>query len=410
MNDTSDILLAQRFLPEHGGSIRWMHEVYRRWPGPVDVITHDYKKMVSDTISEKTVSDTIFREPVTDANLRMDRRDIFMADWGVESLDRLLRYARMTNAVHAKLHAAKGDVRIHCIHAVPEAVSLIPLHWRFGDRMNIICYAHGEEITACESSRQLRLLMRKAYAKVDHVIANSRYTAKLLENWIDPDRVSVIHPGVDIAEFDDADNLGRAWRRQNNLEHRRIILTLGRLDPRKNQSQVLRAVKHLAAKHDDLLYVIAGEGRCMDDLKQQTAESGMVDHVLFTGAVDGPTRLALYGACDVFAMPAIKDGTDVEGFGMVFLEAGACGKPSVAGNVGGQSDAVRDGETGYVVDGLALQQVADALDRLLCDEALRVRLGDAARTHAEQFDWPHVVERTLALVAGRDALCAASPS
>jgi phosphatidylinositol alpha-1,6-mannosyltransferase len=120
--------------------------------------------------------------------------------------------------------------------------------------------------------------------------------------------------------------------------------------------------------------------------------------VLFPGEVDGPTKLALYGACDMFAMPAIQVGTDVEGFGMVFIEAGACGKPCIAGNTGGQPEAVTDGETGFVVDGTSAPAVTAALERLLQDPSLRKRMGEAGRQRAETLDWPRVVQRTVELV------------
>ena len=106
----------------------------------------------------------------------------------------------------------------------------------------------------------------------------------------------------------------------------------------------------------------------------------------------------MFGGCDVFAMPAIRDGTDIEGYGMVFIEAGICGKPSVAGCEGGQPEAGIDGETGLVVDGTDVVAVTDALRKLISDADLRQRMGHAARAKAKQEDWSCVLQRTLELV------------
>jgi phosphatidylinositol alpha-1,6-mannosyltransferase len=393
---TTDILLSQRFVPEFGGSIRWMHEVYRRWPGEVRVITHDYYNHPPRTA--EFPGEPQLPDAVTDDNLTMDRRDIFMRDWGLESLARAKRYWRMTRAVGEAFGKTRGVVRVHCTHAVPEVVSLLPLRAMYGRRLQVVCYAHGEEITACCSSRQLKWLMRRAHGIVDVMIANSTYTQQLASQHIDPAKVHVINPGVDLREFDGAAELGERWRHDHGFEDRLIVLTIGRLDPRKNQVAILEAIANLRERHPSVMYVLAGDGRNSDALRKRADDLQVSDRVLFPGSVDGPTRLAMFGACDVFAMPAVRDGTDVEGFGMVFLEAGACGKPVIAGNTGGQPDAVRDGETGLIVDGSNIEQVTASLDALLSDKDRRDALGLAGQAHAQRFDWPRVVQRTVQLV------------
>ncbi len=392
-----DILLAQRFVPEFGGSISWMSEVYRRWPNPVEVITHDYYSHPLDPA--RPFARPASGDDVSDPNLTMDRRDIFLHDWGLDRPGKLVRYRRMGRAVRERLRRKdKPTVRVHCIHAVPEAVSLIPLRWRFGRRLKIICYAHGEEITACESSRQLRFLMHRAHRAADLMIANSENTRRLLANHIALEKVKVMHPGVDVAAFDQAKANGIAWRDEHGLADAQIVLTVARLEQRKNQLAVLQAVAKLADQHTDLVYVVAGDGSQRAALEAEAARLNIADRVHFTGEVDGRLKVALYGACDVFAMPAIQHGSDIEGFGMVFIEAGACGKPSIAGNIGGQPEAVQDKSTGLVVDGRDADSVAAALDRLLSDDPLRERFGQAARQRAESLDWARQVQRTVELV------------
>ncbi|MAE64043.1 MAG: hypothetical protein CMJ18_07185 [Phycisphaeraceae bacterium] len=395
--EADDVLLTQRFLPEHGGSIRWMHEVYRRWPRPVHVITHDYYGH-APRIPE--FPDVPERPPsgdhVDDANLTVERRDIFFHDWGLQSPANVGRYWRMTRAVRPRTGPGRRLV-VHCTHVLPEVFSLLPLCWG-RRRCRIVCYAHGEEITACESSRQLRFMMRRAYARVDVLLANSRYTADLAAQYVPDERIHIVHPGVDTDEFEAADEAGRAWRRQHGYEDRFVVLTVGRLDPRKNQAAVLEATRRLAERFPEILYVVAGEGRELDRLRESAEDPALAGRVIFTGPVDGALKRALFGACDVFAMPAIRDGTDVEGFGIVFLEAGACGKPVIAGRVGGQADAVEDDRTGLIVDGTDHAAVTDALARLRGDADLRRRCGAEGRARALDHRWSRVVERTVGIV------------
>ncbi|MCC5830984.1 MAG: glycosyltransferase family 4 protein [Phycisphaeraceae bacterium] len=388
-DNTLDILLSQRFVPEQGGSIRWMVELCRFWPGSMRVVTHDYGLPPDDAQRE-----LLAHRP----ELQITRNDILLDNWGLDRPGRIVRYWRMMRAVKRTMAGHRGPVRLHCTHAVPEVVSLLPLKARLGRRMRIICYAHGEEITACMASRQLRWLYRMAARRVDLMLANSRFTEQLVREVVGGDRIRRMNPGVNVDEFRDAVELGRAWRSEHGLEDRILVLTLGRLDERKNQAGVLRAIARIAERHPRIHYLVAGGGRQEASLRSLSEDLALNDRVSFLGPVDGVQRRALFGACDVFAMPAIQVGTDVEGFGLVFLEAGACGKPSIAGDSGGQADAVGDGQSGLVVDGRSTEAISDALDRLLSDAPLRDRMGEAARARALEGDWRQVVQRTWELV------------
>jgi phosphatidylinositol alpha-1,6-mannosyltransferase len=284
---------------------------------------------------------------------------------------------------------------------VPEAASLAPLRWLGqGRRLRIISYAHGEEITACAASGQLRRIMHVAHHACDLMIANSRNTARLLEGHIDSAKVRVVNPGVDVGEFAGAAALGAKWRAEHGLTGRLVVATIGRLDPRKNHRAVIEAVARLAPRFENLTYIVAGEGRQKPAFVELAKSRGVAERVHFLGAVSDADRLGILGACDVLAMPAIRDGTDVEGFGMVFLEAGACGKPVLAGREGGQAEAVIDGSTGLVVDGTRQEIVTDSLARLLENPGLRRQLGQAGAAHAARFDWAQVVQRIVDLVEG----------
>ena len=116
-------------------------------------------------------------------------------------------------------------------------------------------------------------------------------------------------------------------------------------------------------------------------------QRGLEGNVVFAGVVSDEEKAALYGGADVFVLPVREDGDDMEGFGLVFLEAGLHGLPSICGKSGGAADAVEDGRTGIHCDGRDIGGVHAALARLLSDDALRRRLGDAARVKAEANVW-----------------------
>ncbi|MBI1338316.1 MAG: glycosyltransferase [Phycisphaera sp.] len=408
-NEDLHILLAQRFVPEMGGSILWMHEVYRRWPGRVHVITHDHYRaplLLPECPEPFIQPDNPGRDHVTDANLEMHRVDFFLKDWGLQSLDQWKRYARITKAVKRVIRdhsgQASGGIVVHCVHAVPEVVGLIPLKWKYGKRLRIVCYAHGEEVTACLSSRQLRMLMTQAHRRVDLMIANSEFTRKKLDGLIDPRKVRIQHPGVEVKAFEGSEAAGRAWRGAKGItDDTRVLLTVGRIDPRKNHAAVIRAMPTLLNNvTGPIVYVVAGVGRAQKELAKLASELGVAQHVRFVGPISAEEKSGVYGACEVFAMPGVYDGTDVEGFGIVYIEAAACGKPSVAGKVGGMPEAVLNNQTGLIVDGHDQSAVDAALLKMLTDADERQRLGKQALDRARELDWQRVFENIHELVEG----------
>jgi phosphatidylinositol alpha-1,6-mannosyltransferase len=179
-----------------------------------------------------------------------------------------------------------------------------------------------------------------------------------------------------------------------------VVLGLSRLVPRKGFDVLIDAVAGLTGP---VQLVIAGRGRDRTRLETRAARAGLGDRVRFLGAVTEEELPLLYGCADVFAM-LCRDrwgGLEAEGFGVVFLEAAACGVPAVAGRSGGSHDAVVDGVTGLVVESQNIYQVCSAIQRLLDDEGLRRDLGAAARRRAErELHYDHLASRLLPLARG----------
>ena len=181
-----------------------------------------------------------------------------------------------------------------------------------------------------------------------------------------------------------------------------VVITVGRLEARKNHRTVLGAIARLRGEGRDVRYWCVGEGETRASLVALVAANGWGDWVRLTGRVDDEERRRLVAAADLHAMPSIDEGGLIEGFGIVFLEAAAAGVPSIAGNSGGQAEAVLDGRTGRVVDGRNVEAVADAIRGLMADPQVRDEMALRCVAWAAENDWARVVARTLgALQADR---------
>ncbi len=257
---------------------------------------------------------------------------------------------------------------------------------RFG--IPVIHYIHGEEITTGAGSRLANLFAWRALRRAEKVVAVSSFTRRQLVLRGVPDhRIEVISNGVDTERFFPGPK-DAGLRERFDLCGKRVLLTVGRLTTRKGHDRVIEALPRILEKHPDVVYLIAGQGHALASLQALALQHKVGDQVVFAGAVPDADLLSFYRTADVFVMAnrTLSDG-DTEGFGLVFLEAGACGKPVVGGNAGGVPDAVHHGETGLLVDGNSPQDIARACCSLLRDPSFAARLGDAGLQRARDSSW-----------------------
>ncbi|MFJ4618471.1 glycosyltransferase family 4 protein [Streptomyces sp. NPDC088812] len=208
-------------------------------------------------------------------------------------------------------------------------------------------------------------------------------------------RMVHLPPGVDEKTFH-PDSGGDEVRSRLGLTDRPVVVCVSRLVPRKGQDTLIRAMPHVLAAEPDAVLLIVGGGPYEKDLRRLAHETGVAGSVRFTGAVPWSELPAHYGAGDVFAMPCRtrRGGLDVEGLGIVYLEASATGLPVVAGDSGGAPDAVLDGETGWVVRGGSPQEAAERIVVLLGDAELRRRMGERGRQWVEErWRWDLLAQR-----------------
>jgi phosphatidylinositol alpha-1,6-mannosyltransferase len=243
-----------------------------------------------------------------------------------------------------------------------------------------VLYVYADELSA--TPEIARFAMRHAHT----VIAISKYTRDLAVSvGGDPRRIKLILPGVDLPEH---------VRRQRRK--RPTMLTIAGMVKRyKGHDVMVRALPLIRARVPDAEWVVVGAGPLEQLYRDMVQDARLEDAVYFAGKVTDAERDGWLDSADVFVMPSRlrPDGGGGEGFGIVYLEAGAHGAPAVGGNVAGALDAVLDGETGLLVDPTDHVVLANAVADLLLDRERAEQMGTAGREWATRHTWPQVAER-----------------
>ncbi|KRV50173.1 alpha-(1-2)-phosphatidylinositol mannosyltransferase [Wenjunlia vitaminophila] len=266
----------------------------------------------------------------------------------------------------------------------------------------IVATTHGHEAgwAALPVTRQL---LRRIGDGVDTVTFLGEYTRSRIAPALSPRaagamvrltpgvEAELFHPGVD----------RQAVRDRLRLSTRPVVVCVSRLVPRKGQDTLIRAWPRVLARVPDAVLLVVGGGPGLRRLERLAETAGVREAVRFTGEVPWTELPAHYAAGDVFAMPCRTRlrGLDVEGLGIVYLEASATGLPVIAGDSGGAPDAVLQGETGYVVRGGSPASVAERVVELLDDPGLRRRMGERGRSWVEEsWRWDRLAQRLAALL------------
>jgi len=372
----SYLVITELFLPTKGGTAVWFDAVYRLLGGKgIHIITANVPGSAEHDIFH----------PNTIHRLSLHRH------WWLKP-ESLAMYGKLLGCSLA-LPLRHRFEAVHAGRVLPEGL----VGWvvaRFF-RYPLVIYAHGEEIMTWRQPTKFKAMMF-TYRHADCVIANSEFTRnELLKLGVQDERIVILCPGVDLERFRPGMHIQDLLESIGSKNGQKLILSVGRLSRRKGFDQVIRAIPHLLNDGIDVRYAVAGIGEARDYLISLAEFLKIADRVHFLGHVSEADLPRWYNASDVFAMPNREIKGDTEGFGMVFIEAAACCKPSLAGKTGGTGDAVIDGVTGLRVDGASLDEVTQAMKSLLSDSGLAQSLGtNGYRRVQDQFSWNAVAERT----------------
>ena len=378
----SNILaLSETYMPYGGGHVVWLHNLCRRM-GDVRVLTGKRPELARrETIDGVDVCRiNLSRCPI----LRPESLWLYV-NFQVQTIRRCL---------------AKRPEVIIASRVLPEGL----VSTRVGRLLRIptIVIAHGEEITcwggqATRNRRRLTSAMKRrslwrTYHRADKIVANSRYTQDLLlSGGMAPEKVALIHPGTDVQQYSPADKDGELLS-QWGLEGKRVVLSVGTLKDRKGQAMTVRAMPEILRAVPNAMYVIVGGGAKEAEIRQVVKTLGLESKVVFAGKIRTELLPKAYNIADVFIMAnrQLPESHDVEGFGIVFLEASACQVPVIGGRSGGVPDAIADGQTGLLVDGSDPMDIARAVIRVLTDSDLADRFGRAGRDRVcRSLTWDH---------------------
>ena len=312
----------------------------------------------------------------------------------------LLPTPAVTGAVIDTMHRVGAD-RVWFGAAAP--LGLMAPQLRAAGARRLVGTTHGHE-TGWALSPGTRQILRRIAGGLDVTTYITQYTRSRLEGLLAPvTTLRRLSPGVDVERFTPQVD-GVSLRARLGIADRKVIGCVSRLVPRKGQDVLIEAMPAIVARHPDAVLLLVGSGRYEPVLRKLIARTGMERHVVLTGGLAHHELPAAYAACDIFAMPARtrNRGWDVEGLGMVYLEAAASGKPVVAGSSGGAPEAVRHGETGLVVQRPESHRaVAAAVLELLDSRQRAVRMGQAGRRWVvQEWTWQHQARILKDLLAG----------
>jgi len=366
------------------------------------IVTHDFPPMqggiaqfldrLADGLSEGGHQVLVLAEAPSQP-CEIDRRPAY----------NLLRYPR-----GGRIRALSLALRIaaHCLTSRPRAILMGHVMSTRGLAVTLVSkvfqvpYAvlcHGADLGLARISKTDGCAVRGVLRHADMVIANSAFTARVVRERASCGRpLEILNPGVDTDRFNPHCDTAQVTSRYG-LSGRRAILSVGRLVPRKNHAAVLHALPSIIEKVPDAVYLIAGEGPEKERLRALAATLGVNDFVVFAGFVPDADLPALYCASECLVMPSLESAGEYEGFGIVFVEAGACGKPVIGSRSGGIADAVVDGETGLLLDPANAENVKEAVLHLLENADVARRIGAKARRRAvEKLSWDRVCTRLAA--------------
>jgi len=368
------LLLADSFLPHAGGSRVYYYNLYKhltlQFPDKLTILT------------KKVPGWQEFDAKVNSDSFRIVRKGRPLPNWKYHQLPKILfplwggwRLAR----------SQKIDL-VHAGDLFPQGVIAMWLKRMTG--LPYLAYCHGEEVTQTDLRKYQPMVRNTIYANADMVIAANEFArTNLLRIGIAEDKICKVLPGVDCERFFPRSRRPELVARYG-LEGKKVVLSVGRLVARKGHARVLRALAHIRDRVPPFHYLIAGEGPEKQAILSLAAELGLSQHITLAGKIAEDQLADFYNLCDVFVLVNhVVDG-DLEGFGMVFAEANATGKPVIGGRSGGTGEAILHGLTGFLVDPECPDEIADRLLLLLQNDELSRRMGLAGMERVRvEFNW-----------------------
>ncbi len=379
------LVLTENFPPISGGSGRWFWELYSRLPSDqITVVTNEHPNA--------SAFDTA-------AKMQVIRIKLSSPEWGLKSFTGLRFYIQTVRRLRKVVKDNKID-EIHCGRVIHEGVSawLLSLF----SAVKFVCYVHGEDVETAATSGEHNLMVRQVCKAAKYLICNSHNSANIVKRlaYANDNKIRVLHPGVDAQKFKPA-ALDEAFREKMGWSDKFVILTVGRLQKRKGQDKMIEAMPLILKEHPNALYAVVGSGECKSELEHLISKLGLEKEVQLLSEISDTDMIACYQQCDLFILPNRTIDNDIEGFGMVLVEAQACGKAVIAGDSGGTKETMLVGSSGEIIDCSKPSAIAAGILNFKESGTKLIEYGAAGREQVlESLDWGAHVRKALTFFQG----------
>ncbi len=357
------LLTTLEYPPFKGGAANYYENIVKNWPS--------YAK-ASDGKSEL---DDIF--VLHNNNDKLLNNKLLFLKWlpAIFNINKEIRQKSIN-------HVIVGNI-------LPLGTAVWILFWFLNFKYSVVL--HGTDIMYAQKSWRKKMLAKIILKNSKNIVCNSSFTAGLVDKYYAREfsnKISVVNPGIDAHVTCNMEH-GIKIKEEYDLEGKFVLLSISRLIKRKGIDKVIELMPGLIKEIPNLVYVIAGGGPDEEELKKFARGSAsnlevesQDDNVIFLGQISEKDKWTWLDACDIFILPSREEKGNIEGFGIVYLEASLMGKPVVAGNHGGVSDAVIHNETGLLVDPESNQEIKNAILKLYKNVDLRKELGTRGKERA----------------------------
>jgi len=371
------LLVTMEYPPQRGGVANYLEKLFSRLPSN--------KIMV---LAPKTEGDKEFDAQATYPIVRTNMLAFYVwPRW----LPLYFRVKKMVKQNRIKM--------LHLSHVLPIGYIAYKLNQEM--KLRYVVYCHGLDVLRAQATEKKKKWLIKILNNASGIVANSEYTRSLIRNLGIPDsKILVVYPCPAIRPPEKTVDTYTVTSKYG-LANKRVILSVGRLVKRKGVDMVIETIPKLYEQYKDIMYVIVGDGPELNNLGKRVQELGLQNVVRFVGAVNNDELIKLYSIAEIFAMPSRQIGSDVEGFGIVYLEANLFGLPVIGGRSGGVPEAVIDKQTGLLVDPNNTEEIYAALRDMLASPDWAKSLGENGRIRAEKdFQWRKEAEKLRRYLSG----------
>ena len=404
MDKTSEycVFIPHTFSPLEGGAERYLFDICDNMKDTnLIVFAPLYKEMAEKCYAfDKKQSMEIVRIDIKRSRFRLlkvlkDMYFSFRSKYSSHLLKNFFRFSRMLlltlaytsisswvsatlEEIVKKLKNEKIDI-IHNGYILPSGLAAYILNCFWG--IPYIVYTYAMELFIWEEDFVTNILLKDMLKNASCVVTISQFTKQKLEAFgVDKEKIVILNPIVNIPRLLAANSVScDELRKRYNIENKKILLTISHLVERKGQDMIIKSLPKILEEHPNTIYLIGGRGKREKYLRELVYKLKLENNVIFIGLVPDEEISSHYQLCDIFVMTSRQIGNDVEGFGIVYLEAGYWEKPVIAGRSGGVEDAVIDNETGFLVNPESPEEIAMAINKLLADEELNRKLGKAGK-------------------------------